>query len=119
MAYTLKDHHDCFSRQLKELLDTYSKSKKDIESDIADIITTPIQGDRVPGFSTLHVRKTRLPLKEYDIGKRGGLRLVYMVNDELKWILMIAIYSKKGYKKESVVQRMVKDNLKSILSSLD
>ncbi len=108
------DRPACFNHQLKKLIKKYKNSAKNINKDIDSIVKKPIQGDRIPRFGELHLRKLRIPLKEYKIGKSGGLRLIYLLNITENWIIMIAVYSKTDYKSEHSVQTMIKENLKSI-----
>lgn len=118
MAFTLIKHHDCFSHQLNKITSKFSKSKTDIENEIKCIESTPLQGDRIREYGSLHLRKLRLPLKAYNIGKRGGLRVIYMIDEKNKWIMMVSIYSKRDNISEQDHVRNTKENLKSILSSL-
>lgn len=118
MQFAEKFRPPCFANQLERLLVGFIKSSERVQKYIQSITINPLQGDRIPGFGSLHLRKLRIPLKEYNIGKSGGLRFIFMVNDTNKWVLPIALYFKGDYKTENSVQAMVRENLKSILDSL-
>jgi mRNA-degrading endonuclease RelE of RelBE toxin-antitoxin system len=118
MQFVEKFRPICFANQLERLLVRFVKSSEHIKKHIQSITTNPLQGDRIPGFGSLHLRKSRIPLKGYNIGKSGGLRFIFMVDNPNKWVLPIALYFKGDYKTENSVQAMVKENLKSILDSL-
>jgi mRNA-degrading endonuclease RelE of RelBE toxin-antitoxin system len=117
MAFKIISYHDCFSRQLNHITSKYSRSKKKIEAAIQKVKTMPLQGDEIRGYGSLHLRKIRLPLKAYDIGKRGGLRVIYMVDINHEWIIMVNIYSKRENNPERDHIKKTKENLKSILAS--
>lgn len=114
MPFSEISRPDCFTCQLDKLIKKYKNSKEELEKHIKSIVTNPIQGDRILRFQGLHIRKLRMPLKEYKLGKSGGVRVIYMVDTTHKWVLMIAIYSKKSNNSEKAIQTMIKDNLKSI-----
>lgn len=111
----------CFEKQYSYLLtDKFPKSKGSIDELINKIITNPLQGDRFPGFGqNTHIRKLRIGLKEYHLSKRDGLRLIWLLNEESKWVLMVAIYYEPEYKREQKIQAMIKENLKSIVSHIE
>lgn len=118
MPFSELPRHACFQNQLDTLTERFKNSKTTIVKHLDILKTDPFKGDRIPGHGNMHMRKLRVPLKEYKIGKRGGLRLVYMIFESNKQLLMVAIYSKRDYKTESSIQNMLRDNLKSILASL-
>jgi len=41
-----------------------------------------------------------------------------MLDEERKWIVMVAIYHKSDYKNEHSIQKMIKENLRSLLEHL-
>ena len=114
MSFSEIDRPTCFIRQLDKLIKKYKRSEEDLQKHINSIAINPIRGDRVPRFQGVHIRKLRIPLKEYKLGKSSGIRVIYMVDITYKWILMVAIYSKKDNNSEKAIQSMIKDNLKLI-----
>ncbi|MFQ5715373.1 MAG: type II toxin-antitoxin system RelE/ParE family toxin [Candidatus Scalinduaceae bacterium] len=108
----------CFTHQLEKLIKKYKKSEKSIIKQIDSILNNPFQGNRIPGFGNAHMRKVRIPLKEYGIGRSGGIRIIYIVVEDNNKMLMVAIYTERDYKTENSVQSMIRQNLKSIDSSL-
>lgn len=75
-------------------------------------------GDAYPGITSLLVKKTRIPLKAYNIGKRNGLRLTYLILHEKLKVIPIHIYKKGDLKNEADVKKAVEKNLDSILEEL-
>lgn len=77
----------CFNKQYNYLFNgKFSKSKEETDKIIASIIKNPLQGDRFPGFGqNTHIRKLRLGLKEYRLSKRDGLRIIWLLNEEIAW----------------------------------
>lgn len=109
------DRPTCFHNQLKKILKKFPNSEKSISGHLDSLKNDPT-GNVIPGFSPYVVKKTRLALVEYRISKRAGLRVVYFVREEKDEIMMISIYHKGAYKKESDIMTMLKENLKSIVS---
>lgn len=107
----------CFTHLLENLLKKFPKSKIEINEAINSLKDNPFQGDRVPGFGKTHLRKLRISLKEYNIGKRGGLRVLFLIDELNKSIVLIAVYYKGEHKSESSTLKLIKNNLKSILQS--
>lgn len=101
----------CFDRQLHSIFKKYKKSEKSVKDEIEALKENPALGDRMPGFSPLWVYKYRIALKEYDISKRRGLRVVYMVIDKT-YLVMIAVYYKGDYRSESETVKMIREHLK-------
>ncbi|MCR4291260.1 MAG: hypothetical protein NUV76_00115 [Candidatus Kuenenia sp.] len=116
MHFNEAQRHNCFSHQLETIVKKFHQSEKSIKGYIKSIPANPFQGVRVPGLGhSFHLRKQRIPLKEYKIGARGGLRIIYLVDESNHLIYFISIYCKNDYKKEAAIVEMIKNNLKSIL----
>lgn len=77
-----------------------------------------LTGDKYPGFGGNEMRKVRIPLPEYNISARKGLRLIYLCILEKKILIPIYIY-KKGLYQETKTKNKVKGNLNSILTEID
>ena len=106
-----------FSRALDHALTNYCHSTERIKEYIKEVLPAkPDEGELVPGFQGLEVRKVRIPLKEYKIGKRGGLKLYYLVKDDL--IIPLYIYPKKKNYSEAEIKQKAYSLLKSILEEL-
>lgn len=106
-----------FEKDLSRTVKQFSKSQRSINTIIDSLVKNPIQGDRIPGFKGVLLYKIRIPLKEYNIGKRGGLRLIYMVDMSNKWVLPVTIYCKNDHRDEGDIIKLTKNSLKAILSS--
>ena len=110
----------CFVKQLDHLLaDKYPQSRGEVEAVLKSIIANPRQGDWIPGFPVQQVRKLRIGLKKHHISKQDGLRLIWLFDEPNKWILFIAIYSKKECNNKLGIQTMIKANLSSIMSQIN
>lgn len=80
-----------FQRQVKGILKKYPLIRSDLENYLKKLKNC-LPGDRIPGHPNLV--KDRLALKPYNIGKKGGLRLIsYNVADTL-YVFPLLIYSK-------------------------
>ncbi len=81
--------HPAFSQHAAELLD---------DGDLADLQEllreNPELGKVMPGCGGM--RKIRLADPRRGKGKRGGLRIIYLLVLEAKWIYLIDIYSKEA-----------------------
>ena len=108
---------DVFGGDLKAIFKKYKKSSSSIEAFLDSLAENP-QGDRIPGFAEVHLKKARIPLKEYRIGESGGLRLVYLLIPEKFKIVPVHIYSKSAYKGEQKVVANVRRNLRMIFQEL-
>ncbi len=112
------DYPACFSRILKNLLKKFSRSSNTIINQLDSIYSNPTQGDRMPGFAPLHLRKTRFGLPEYNIGKSGGIRVIWLLHGSEAFPLLISIYFKGDYRSETDVVALVKKNLKDLLAEM-
>jgi len=92
-----------FRKSLKEIFKKYPNSRNDIEAELDKLKKNPLKGEIIPGFTSYQLRKIRLPLKKYKIGKRKGLRVICLVNVQEKKITLLHIYSKMQYKNEEEV----------------
>jgi hypothetical protein len=111
----------CFEKQLHGITKKkFSKSTDSINKTINDVLHhNPFPpGDLIPGFHPLLLYKWRLPLKEYNIGDRGGLSVIYLLLEQLDQLVFIAMYYKGEHKSEPEKMAMIKRNLKSILSDV-
>lgn len=105
----------CFDRQFDALIKKFKRSKDDIEEELSSLQKNPLKGDQIPGLNPLYVYKYRIGLKAYNIGKRKGLRVIYLVLENS--LILIAIYYKGDYTSESDMQKMIRNHLKEILAS--
>jgi hypothetical protein len=106
-----------FEKQLKDIYLKYSRAKDHIESVINNL--TPQHGDNCTGYGGNQIRKLRIGLKSYKIGKSGGLRLLFLVLPPKVWIIPINIYSKVGFRSEEKVKSETKEALKQVLKEID
>lgn len=112
------DYPACFSRILKDILKKFSRSRATILKHLESIHSNPVQGDRMPGFAPLHLRKTRFGLPEYNIGKSGGIRVIWLLHGSEAFPFLISIYFKGDYRSEAEVVALVKKNLKELLAEM-
>ena len=117
MPFTVK-RLACFERQVKRVLKKHSNSTKHVNDVITGLADKPNQGDVYPGFNPVSVRKMRIGLPEYRIGKRGGLRLVFLTVPIKKKIIPLAIYRKKLFSSEQDVRMRIQESLKAITDEL-
>ncbi len=115
MSYSENSPPASFRSKLEAIFKKYPFAQKDIERLLAELISNPLVGDVIPGFSQNQVRKIRIPLKKYGIGKSKGLRLIFLVNPVGKKITKLHIYAKMQYKGEAEVIASVKNALKELL----
>lgn len=108
----------CFNRQLDSILNKFKLSKDDVEKELSSLQENPSRGNQIPGLNPLFVYKYRIGLKAYNIGKRSGLRVIYLVLDNSVMIL-IAVYYKGDYTSESKMQEMIRNHLKEVLASIN
>lgn len=108
-----------FETDLKTVLKKYPKSARKIESAISDLEKKSDIGDRYPGFGSIEIRKVRIPLPEYNIGKSDGLRLLFMVKPEKADISLLTIYQKNKHKSETDVVKTIIERLNKIEAELD
>lgn len=101
---------------MREILNLYPNSAKSIETALQSLCANPAQGERYPGLGFAEVRKLRLPLKEYNIGKSKGLRVIYFVAGSACFILLVYAYRKTAYRGEAAVIAEVKNRLKQLFA---
>jgi hypothetical protein len=113
MAFEKEPNPSCFNRQLKEIVKKFSKSEKYINKAIDGLVDSIYSSDVIPKLNG--TRKLRLPLPEYKISKRKGLRIIFIVSGGK--LLPVAIYYKGHMNDESDIIEMIKSNLKEILAN--
>lgn len=104
-----------FLKCFDKVLDDYPRSREDVRGLVDELPVTYQRGDTYPGIIP-QVRKMRLPLQKYKIGTSGGLRLIFMVVNQL--FLPTFIYAKKHVYKESTVKETIKTAQREILNEL-
>jgi hypothetical protein len=85
--------NSAFTASKKNVLSNYKRAESDIKDAIAEVKKNPNLGDLYPGVGGHGIRKTRFPLRTYNIGKRGGLRFIFLPTPRA--IVPIHIYVKK------------------------
>lgn len=108
-------HSPQFDKDLKEILRAYPHSENSITTAIQTLCSNPAQGDRYPGLGFAEVRKIRIPLKEYNIGKSKGLRIIYFVAGTTCIVLLVYVYQKTAYRGEAEIISEIKKRLKQML----
>ena len=108
----------CFEKQLQKSIKKHQNSLSHVNKVITSLSTNQQQGDVYPGFSPLSVRKIRVGLPEYKIGKRSGLRLLYLNIPTKEKIVPLAIYRKKLFSNEQDVKKRISEALKTLEKEL-
>lgn len=104
-----------FPRLLRTLLKKYPRCEKFLESSLSELASKPQQGDLVPGMGDVGLRKLRLPLEGYDIGKSGGIRIFWIAPPDSDKLVFVAVYTKKDHKHEHDRLKLVRQALKELL----
>jgi hypothetical protein len=99
------------------IISSFSKSKDYIKEEITRILKNKL-GKTIPGFGEFVLKKERIGLKAYRIGKSGGLRFIYLFLKEKIRLIPIYLYKKGEHKKEHNVTKEITANLKKILEEL-
>jgi len=107
-----------FESQLKKIIRKFQNSEDDIEKYINSLSKNHQQGDQIQ-MGTHHVRKIRIPLKAYKVGKSGGLRLIVLIKENSKKVVPIAIFHKGDINKDGEAKTLIREQLKEILKELD
>ena len=108
----------CFERQLKASIKKHPNSLSHVNKVINGLGANQQQGDVYPGFSPLSVRKMRIGLPGYSIGKRSGLRLLYLTVPAKKKVIPLAIYRKTLFSSEQDVKKRIYEALKALENEL-
>lgn len=66
---------------------------EDLPNLIEKLLEQPELGDRIPGLSA-EARKTRVGVRQQNLGPRGAYRLIYLVDREAKILQPLALYYK-------------------------
>ena len=104
-----------FAKSYEDILKKYPKSKEEIEKFIDTIDVKFEMADIYPGIVP-EVRKLRIALRSYNIGKSAGVRLICAKFSKI--YIPIFIYKKGQFKKESDVINYVKNALRSLIVEL-
>jgi hypothetical protein len=107
-----------FDNLLQEILKTYPLAGPEVNRCLDGLAVYHLQGDVYPGFGGLQVRKLRLPLKAYGIGKSKGLRLLYLVAPEKRQIVPLMVYKKGEFASEGKVVKAAGKLLSVLLSEI-
>ena len=108
-----------FENDKSQFLKNRPLARTDIEAAFKSFQENPRQGDRIPGIGALDIRKARWPLKSYRIGSSGGLRIIFVIQEEKKVILPITLWQKKDRTNESDVVAHVKKRLRETIEALN
>ena len=103
----------CFEKQVKRALKKHQKSFNHVNAVINGLAADWQQGDVYPGFNPVSVRKLRIGLPEYKIGKRGGVRLIFLAVPNKGKIVPLVIYRKKIFSNERDVKKRIQEALRS------
>ena len=101
MKYEIYAERPRFIRDIKDLRKKFRKIHSDINSLLEDIIRNPKSHDPIPGYAGL-LYKARYPIESANIGIRGGLRLIYVLDERNRLITPVNVYF-KGDKEDMTV----------------
>jgi hypothetical protein len=118
MPCTLKQTRS-FNARLKEIVKEFPQSQGSIAKVIENLPSNPESGDLYPGFALLKVRKLRIPLREYGIGKSKGLRLIYLTDPSKMHIRPLVLYHKPAFRSEQHILNLVLEALREIAEELE
>ena len=104
----------CFDKQVKKALKKHKESLQYVNEVIDSLSKNKSQGDVYPGFNPISVRKMRIALPQNNIGKRSGLRLIYLSIPSKQKVLPLIIYRKTLFKTESNIRKQIQDRLKAL-----
>ncbi|PIX17900.1 addiction module antitoxin [Candidatus Desantisbacteria bacterium CG_4_8_14_3_um_filter_40_12] len=100
-----------FKRSLQQLRKRYPQIQSDIESAIEVLFLHPSLGILIP--HTIGVRKLRVPSSNMARGKRGGFRLLYLLDIEKNCIILLFVYAKPI--RENLSQKEIESLVKEVL----
>ncbi|MFH1860701.1 MAG: type II toxin-antitoxin system RelE/ParE family toxin [bacterium] len=100
-----------FKRSLRQLRKRYPQIQSDIESAIEALFLHPSLGVLIP--HTPSVRKLRVPSSDMERGKRGGFRLLYLLDIEKNCITLLFVYAKPIC--ENLNQKEIESLVKEVL----
>ena len=106
-----------FKALFEKTIASFIKSRKDVSESINSLKSGPT-GNTYPGFKEHVVKKIRIALKEYKIGKRKGLRFIYLYLKDKNKLIPLFIYKKGVFKNENKIKEKIKHVLPKILIEL-
>ena len=110
---------NAFNKQLESIKSKFKKSADHITKTIEALEGNPLVGDRMPGYGEFHLRKLRIGLPQYNIGKRGGLRLCFIYKVETGKITPFRIYFKGDKKELKPEKKHMLKHLKACIKELN
>ncbi len=114
-----------FKKSLKKILKKFQKSEDTIKNAIDEFCENPERGDTCNWHKylglpedVLKVKKERIGLPEYNIGKSNGLRVIILHVLTKDTVVCLSLYYKKEHRSEEEVRSNVKSQLKDVLEEL-
>ncbi len=105
MSFEFASPTSHYSSHLESLFETYPNSKASIEEEI-NTKTPDFTLTNKIRFLNTGIRKLKIPLTEYEISTRRGLRLIYIIAKNKIWL--ITIYSKSEFNRGREINRLIK-----------
>ena len=102
-----------FRSLLKKLGRKYRRAHRDVEALIAELERGQKPGVRLSGFGEWEVYKTRLPNSSAGIGKRGGFRVQYYVDENAVWLLLIWSKSQVDDLPDHITRQVIEEEVLS------
>ena len=105
-----------FKKKAKILLKKYRNIGQDLSGLQEELLSNPKSGNAIPNFEN-KVWKVRMGSVDMKVGKSGGFRIYYHLDEEDKTISLLYIHTKEEM--ESIPINQLKDMVESFASWLD
>ncbi len=101
---------DNFKREAKRLIKKYRALRKELVELIDELEDDPIKGMLI----SESLYKIRVAVKSKGKGKRGGVRVIFFINELKKRVLLFSIYNKS--EQESISLEKIKFLVRLVLA---
>jgi len=110
---------EAFAASKKRALKKFPDCNGDVDAFVDGLCQNPDQGDVFPSFQRITIRKVRLPLKAYGIGKSGGLRLLFFVYPDKMKLVPLFLYVKGQFADEKKVRQAANKTIQNVVKELN
>ena len=100
----------------RSVFKVYPKSETATVDFIGGLAAAPIQGSQLGGYTGYNLRKARLKLKAYQMGKSKGLRLIFLLVPDKQRVLPVALWKKGQPQSETAVIALINSQLAKVLA---
>lgn len=116
MSYEVRAN-PVFDADKRDVLKHFPAATRDLDRALESLRKDPRRGDFYTGtFPELY--KLRWPLKSYNIGARGGLRIVYAVKESARIVIPITVWQKKTFQQERDAAAHTKARFQATIEAL-